>query len=131
MIDRNDTIYYLMIVLEVQGTKVTLPDGETIHKKGKNLISNISENIDEDYIINKINNFTYWKTEEGLIYEINSMSTSHLKNTINHINRKLDITQIDGKYENDLTRTKNSMVTLLRDRTINDILLEDDMGIDS
>lgn len=131
MIDRNDTIYYLMIVLEVQGTKVTLPDGETIHKKGKNLISNISENIDEDYIINKINNFIYWKTEEGLIYEINSMSTSHLKNTINHINRKLDITQIDGKYENDLTRTKNSMVTLLRDRTINDILLEDDMGIDS
>ena len=74
----------------------------------------------------------YWTTQEGEKINIEKMNTSHMKNCLNFVNKKLK----DAKQRKDKQGIKlyekyvKHFTRILRDRNLNSLMIdEDDIGI--
>jgi hypothetical protein len=117
------------------GIEVKLPDGSIIsrdrsfHKYVLNTNDEI-RNIDENSLKEYLSKFNYWKAQDGELYELNQMSTSHLENAIKHVDTLLKrVKKINGESVTDFYKGK--MKSILRDRYITSLEIDDkDIGID-
>lgn len=116
-------------ILELDGLKVELYDGEKVFKKYNKYYSEKDgkvRQVEQDfynYLFSKLNKFDYWEMEDGTIMELGQMSESHLKNTIGMLEEKgIDPDDIISK-----------MKVVLRDKTIDNVLndpTEKNYGLD-
>ena len=121
------------------GAKVTLPNGITLNKTLNNdIVYEFKDNIkkiSERDTIEILDNIKFWKMKNGRYIEVNRMATSHITNTINHQQKKLDFIRSHGGYDDHVDiveNTINMLTQVLRDRNIQEILDEEEnYGLDN
>jgi hypothetical protein len=110
------------------GFEVKIPGNCGVVKKNNNLnsyqysLGGVSKNISEKELTDILEELRFWVTEDNRVYEIRQMSDSHLINTVNML-EKSEVTY--NIYSELITKMK----ILIRERSIDDIFLED-IGID-
>jgi len=117
------------------GMEIKLPDGSILsrdrsrHKFILNTNDEIKD-INENSLKEYLSKFNYWRSQDGELYELNQMSTSHLENAINHVDTLLgNVKKRNGESVTDFYKEK--MKSILRDRYITGLEIDDkDIGLD-
>ena len=116
------------------GVKVTLSNGISLHTNLNNDIvyeyrgdKKTIPNSEVDDILNAIK---FWKTEKGRYIDMNFMTTGHIENSIKHQEKKL-LKPINRIQRGHVERSINDLQTILRERNINDILEDENFGLDN
>lgn len=116
------------------GIKLTLSSGIQLKTNLNNEIiyeyKDDTRKISYSELNDIINNIKFWETENGRYIDMKYMTTSHILHSIEYQKKKLKTL----KNWIDIERTETSISNLqvvLRDRNINDVLDNENFGLDN